>query len=101
MVEFEGQHQAYQEVIQALHLQVRFDLGFLIFGLELVVFFVGEGRVEVQKAEDEGRDEAVGASDAVGGYGCEDEVVISVHVVCIMAGIRCVKKELKHSRPER
>lgn len=47
MVEFEGQHQAYQEVVQALHLQVRFDLGLLIFGLELVVFFVGEGRVEV------------------------------------------------------
>lgn len=101
VVEFQGQHQANQEIIQPLDLEIGFYFGFLLFGLELVVLFVGEGRVEVQEAQQEGRDESVRPSDAVGGHCGEDEIVVSVHIAWIVGGILWVKKELKQSRPER
>lgn len=66
-----------------------------------MVFFISKRRIEVQEAKQDGRYESIRPSDAVGSYGSEDEIVISVHIAWIIAGILWVKKELKQSRPER
>lgn len=51
MVKFQGEDQAYEEVVETLDLEIGFYSGLMFFCLKFMVFFIGKRRIEVQKAE--------------------------------------------------